>query len=96
MRERENLFSDYIDELRRKEKDEKHQRKEQVRRHVNCCHFEAKLNFKLCCTLKLPCTVRRVKFGVVIRHCILEAMQGSSSDFSFPASAEARNDYSEL
>ena len=30
MRERENLFSDFLDELRRKEKDEKHQRKEQV------------------------------------------------------------------
>lgn len=34
MRERENLFSDFLDELRRKEKDEKHQRKEQV------CLFE--------------------------------------------------------
>lgn len=30
MRERENLFNDYMDELRRKEKDEKHQKKEQV------------------------------------------------------------------
>lgn len=51
MRERENLFSDYIDELRRKEKDEKHQRKEQVRIHVNRRDVEAKLNFKLCCTV---------------------------------------------
>lgn len=32
MRERENLFADYLDELRRKEKDEKHQRKEQIRK----------------------------------------------------------------
>lgn len=32
MRERENLFSDFLEELRRKEKDEKHQKKEQVRR----------------------------------------------------------------
>jgi hypothetical protein len=31
MRERENLFTDYLDELRRKEKEEKHQKKEQVR-----------------------------------------------------------------
>jgi hypothetical protein len=30
MRERENLFNDYQDELRRKEKDDKHQKKEQV------------------------------------------------------------------
>lgn len=35
MRERENLFSDYIDELRRKEKDEKHQKKEQVSRPLD-------------------------------------------------------------
>lgn len=32
MRERENLFNDFLDELRKKEKDEKHQRKEQVRK----------------------------------------------------------------
>lgn len=31
MRERENLFTDFLDELRRKEKEEKHQKKEQVR-----------------------------------------------------------------
>lgn len=30
MRERENLFNDFMDELRRKEKDDKHQKKEQV------------------------------------------------------------------
>lgn len=30
-RERENLFNDYLEELRRKEKDEKHLKKEQVR-----------------------------------------------------------------
>lgn len=47
MRERENLFSDYIDELRRKEKDEKHQRKEQVRKQANRHNIEAKLNFTL-------------------------------------------------
>lgn len=35
MRERENLFNDFLDELRRKEKDEKHQRKEQVRKPLN-------------------------------------------------------------
>lgn len=31
MRERENLFNDFLSELRRREKDEKHQKKEQVR-----------------------------------------------------------------
>lgn len=46
MRERENLFSDYIDELRRKEKEEKHQRKEQVRRYINRRHFESKIEFQ--------------------------------------------------
>lgn len=34
MRERENLFSDYQDELRRKEKDEKYQKKEQVSKRM--------------------------------------------------------------
>lgn len=31
MRERENLFTDFLSELRRKEKDEKHKKNEQVR-----------------------------------------------------------------
>lgn len=31
IRERENLFNDFLEELRRKEKDEKHQKKDQVR-----------------------------------------------------------------
>ncbi|KAG5681050.1 hypothetical protein PVAND_010516 [Polypedilum vanderplanki] len=32
MRERENLFNDFLSDLRRKEKDEKHQKKEQIRK----------------------------------------------------------------
>jgi hypothetical protein len=46
MRERENLFNDYLSDLRRREKDEKHQKKEQVRRNfqvddfaINCTHL---------------------------------------------------------
>lgn len=96
MRERENLFSDYIDELRRKEKDEKHQRKEQVRKFINLRDVEAKLNFPPCCSNVLPKTAHRVKSNVALRHCILEAAQGSSDDFSSPASVEACNDSSEL
>lgn len=33
MREREILFNDFLSELRRKEKDEKHHKKEQVRKN---------------------------------------------------------------
>lgn len=39
MRERENLFNDYLSELRRREKDEKHQKKEQVRRNFQINDF---------------------------------------------------------
>lgn len=40
MRERENLFNDYLEELRRKEKDEKHLKKEQVQKSISLlCQF---------------------------------------------------------
>lgn len=69
MRERENLFSDYIDELRRKEKDEKHQRKEQVREPVNRHDIEAKLNFSLCC-LAIDCRKRFAAWNSMLRSVI--------------------------
>lgn len=47
MREREILFNDFLSELRRKEKDEKHHKKEQVRKNsmTNALPFKNIKNF---------------------------------------------------
>lgn len=62
MRERENLFNDYQDELRRKEKDEKHQKKEQVRdlKEHACVKFHAITN---CVKLHFPASF--IVFSIV-------------------------------
>lgn len=50
MRERELLFNDYLADLRHKEKNEKHQKKEQVRKNFHSTfylHLESKISHNL-------------------------------------------------
>lgn len=49
MREREILFNDFLSELRRKEKDEKHHKKEQVRKTslTNALNYNFKKYIKI-------------------------------------------------
>lgn len=77
MRERENLFTDFLSELRRREKDEKHLKKEQVSYMTSNLRENDKKAFLTLCTngishaiLSLPIHSSCTRFLCEILCCV--------------------------
>lgn len=71
MREREVLFNDFLSDLRRKEKDEKHQKKEQVRKCETLNYFCTRdKNFTHLMAPDLDMIDKKLSLQIILCACV--------------------------
>lgn len=86
MRERELLFNDYLTDLRHKEKNEKHQKKEQVRKNFHASfnlHMESKISHNLLLQKLFPCACVKFSNFIFYPSCSMEPTFMSLKPFNF-------------